>query len=241
MTINKATCLAAVFSLSVLAGCVEISQILSPAPPAEEEIDWTQFGISNQANDADTTGVDDTDTNGTTDTDTNGDTVDDGTDTGPSVPTDTDTNGTDDTTTNGTDDTTTNGTDDADTNGTDTNGIPTLPDDAEIITTSSGLQYYDFEVGTGEQPPDMTASVRVAYTGYLPDGTIFDSNDDATFSLSGVVAGFGEGVASMKVGGKRRLIIPPDLGYGESGNSRAGIGGEDTIVFDVTLLEVVSQ
>jgi hypothetical protein len=117
-------------------------------------------------------------------------------------------------------------------------GIPPLPDDAEIVTLDSGLQVYDFVVGVGDAPPDESADVNVAYTGYLPDGAIFDSNESANFNLQGVIAGFSEGILGMRVGGSRRIIIPPDLGYGPGGNPGAGIGGEDTIVFDVDLLAI---
>ena len=116
--------------------------------------------------------------------------------------------------------------------------IPGLPDGAELTTTETGLQYYDFEVGDGESPT-LENTVRLSYTGSLMDGTVFDSNEDAQFALSRVVDGFGEGVAGMNVGGHRLLVIPPDLGYGENGNANAGIGGDDTIVFDVTLFEIV--
>lgn len=117
-------------------------------------------------------------------------------------------------------------------------GIPPLPDGAEVATLESGLQVYDFEVGAGEAPPDANANVNVAYTGYLPDGTIFDSSESANFNLTGVIAGFREGILGMRVGGSRRIIIPPDLGYGPNGNAGAGIGGEDTITFDVDLLAI---
>ncbi|MCE9552356.1 MAG: FKBP-type peptidyl-prolyl cis-trans isomerase [Planctomycetes bacterium] len=117
-------------------------------------------------------------------------------------------------------------------------GLPPLPAGAVLTTTASGLQYYDFTVGTGASP-SATSTVTVDYVGYLPTGTVFDSNNNINFSLAGVVEGFSEGVQGMKVGGVRRLIIPPDLGYGPGGNPGAGIGGTDTIVFDVTLDAIV--
>ena len=117
-------------------------------------------------------------------------------------------------------------------------GLPPLPSGAELTTTSSGLQYYDFTVGTGASP-SATSTVTVDYIGYLPTGTVFDSGNNANFSLANVVEGFSEGVQGMKVGGVRRLIVPPDLGYGPGGRPSAGIGGTDTIIFDVTLDAIV--
>ena len=114
---------------------------------------------------------------------------------------------------------------------------PALPANAQLIATGTGLEVYDFEVGTGVSPTDGD-SVVVEYVGYLPDGTIFDSNSRATFSLTGVIDGFEEGLRGMNVGGRRRMVIPPDLGYGAGGNAGAGISGTDTIVFDVTLLDI---
>ena len=113
-------------------------------------------------------------------------------------------------------------------------GLPPLPAGAVLTTTASGLQFYDFTVGTGASP-SATSTVTVDYVGYLPTGTVFDSNNNINFSLADVVAGFSEGVQGMKVGGMRRLMIPPNLGYGSGGYPDAGIGGTDTILFDVTL------
>ncbi len=119
----------------------------------------------------------------------------------------------------------------------DESAIPALPSDATIQTTASGLQFYDFEVGDGPSP-SLSDSARLAYVGYLPNGNIFDSNPNTTFPLGGVIQGFAEGLEGMNAGGRRRIIIPPDLGYGSGGNPGAGIGGTDTIVFDVVLHEV---
>jgi hypothetical protein len=116
--------------------------------------------------------------------------------------------------------------------------LPLLPDGAVLTTESNGLQYYDFEVGTGASPV-ASDTVTVDYVGYLPNGNIFDSNDNINFALSNLIVGFTEGVLGMQVGGTRRIIIPADLGYGSGGNPGAGIGGTDTIIFDVTLDGIV--
>ncbi len=107
------------------------------------------------------------------------------------------------------------------------------------VRTASGLQYIDEVVGSGAQPqPGQT--VVVHYTGYLDDGTIFDSSvqrgQPAEFPVDQVIAGFREGVLGMKVGGKRRLIIPPELGYGAQG--QGPIPPNARLTFDVELLEV---
>ena len=132
----------------------------------------------------------------------------------------------------------TGGTDDVATVSIVTEGLPLLPEDAVLESSDTGLEYFDWTVGTGDMPT-LTDRVEVAYTGYLPDGTVFDSSDSATFGLNGLIQGFAEGVQGMQVGGRRRVIIPPELGYGEGGNPGAGIGGTDTIVFDVRLIAIV--
>jgi hypothetical protein len=131
-----------------------------------------------------------------------------------------------------------NNDDDDDEGDVDTTGVPALPEGATLTTSDSGLRFYDYSIGEGEQP-GATDSVRVNYTGYLEDGTIFDDGEGVVFGLTGVIRGFSEGIQGMREGGRRRLVIPPDLGYGPNGNPGAGIGGDDTIIFDVELLEIV--
>ena len=118
----------------------------------------------------------------------------------------------------------------------DAETLPSLPADAKLTTTESGLQYYDYIVGTGDVPSSTIANVVVDYAGFLESGARFDSGREVSFALNRLIQGFTEGVSTMKEGGQRRIVIPPDLGYGANGNSNAGIGGDDTIVFIVKLI-----
>ena len=109
-------------------------------------------------------------------------------------------------------------------------------------TTASGLTYQDLAVGEGEEAA-KGMQVTVHYTGWLTDGTKFDSSKDRNepfdFPLGAghVIKGWDEGVAGMKVGGKRKLTIPPSLGYGARGAGGV-IPPNATLVFDVELLGV---
>ena len=124
---------------------------------------------------------------------------------------------------------------------------PQYPGDSvegDPVVTASGLKYFDLVVGDGPQPAGPTSTVIVHYTGWLEDGTKFDSSVDKgrpyTCSLSRVVGGWTEGVGSMRVGGKRKLIIPAHLGYGEQGYTRLIPPGA-TLIFDIELLEIVGE
>ncbi len=123
--------------------------------------------------------------------------------------------------------------------------VPSLPGGGGAgaeVTTPSGLKYTDLVVGTGPSPRAGQTAV-VHYTGTLTDGTKFDSSRDTgrpfpfVLGRGQVIKGWDEGVATMKVGGKRRLVIPPALGYGAMG-SPPKIPGGATLVFEVELLEV---
>jgi peptidylprolyl isomerase len=111
-----------------------------------------------------------------------------------------------------------------------------------LTTTADGLQYGDLLVGTGAAPA-KGESVTVQYTGWLTNGTVFDSSRKAgrtpfTFVIGtgGVIPGWDEGVLTMHVGGKRRLVIPPALGYGATANGQ--IPANSTLIFEVELLSV---
>lgn len=108
--------------------------------------------------------------------------------------------------------------------------------------TASGLKYTDLQEGTGDEA-QAGKTVEVHYTGWLENGTKFDSSKDRNqafrFPLGAghVIRGWDEGVAGMKVGGKRRLTIPSDLGYGARGAGGV-IPPNATLIFEVELLGV---
>ncbi len=112
----------------------------------------------------------------------------------------------------------------------------------KLVKTPSGLQYEDMVAGSGASP-SPGKKVTVHYTGWLTDGRKFDSsvdrNEPFIFQIGAgqVIPGWDEGVMTMKIGGKRKLIIPANLGYGA-----AGAGGvippNATLVFEVILLDI---
>ena len=108
--------------------------------------------------------------------------------------------------------------------------------------TESGIIIQEMTVGTGANPA-AEDTVSVHYHGTLRDGTVFDSSVDrgepTTFPLTGVIPCWTEGVQRIAVGGKSRLVCPPDLAYGPQG--RPGIPGNAALVFEVELLEIVEN
>ena len=124
----------------------------------------------------------------------------------------------------------------------DNSSTTTTASGGATVTTASGLQYVILQQGNGTvaQPGHM---VSVHYTGWLTNGTKFDSSVDRgqpfQFALGAgqVIKGWDEGVSGMKIGEKRKLIIPPNLGYGERGAGGV-IPPNATLVFDVELLGV---
>jgi FKBP-type peptidyl-prolyl cis-trans isomerase len=108
--------------------------------------------------------------------------------------------------------------------------------------TASGLEYWDIKVGTGAVA-QSGQNVKVDYTGWLTNGKKFDSSVgtgkpfDFMLGASQVIKGWDEGVAGMKVGGKRQLRIPPDLAYGAAGYPPV-IPANSTLIFDVQLVDV---
>jgi len=105
------------------------------------------------------------------------------------------------------------------------------PNDPGMIRTSSGLMYKELKVGTGAGFASTNTGVRVNYQGYNAAGDRFDSGSNASFALSGVIAGFAEGLKTMKVGGTSQFVIPANLGYGNSAPSNG-----QPIIFIVDLL-----
>jgi len=112
----------------------------------------------------------------------------------------------------------------------------------DFNVTETGLQYIDFVVGEGKAPTP-TSEIVVHYSGFLDDGTVFDTTYDRDvpirFALAEgeLIAGWVEGIISMREGGKRKLVVPPYLGYGEKGFGRH-IPPNATLVYDIELLIV---
>jgi peptidylprolyl isomerase len=119
---------------------------------------------------------------------------------------------------------------------------PTQVEEASYVTTDTGLKYYDLKEGSGNTP-QARQIVVVHYTGWLEDGKMFDSSlsrgqpFEFPIGAGQVIPGWDEGVASMKVGGKRQLVIPSELAYRERGVEGA-IPPNATLIFEVELLDI---
>jgi len=126
--------------------------------------------------------------------------------------------------------------------------VTPAPATTGMKTSHSGLQYEELEVGSGPRPL-FNQTVMVRYTGWLTNGTKFDSNVDNDkkalefkVGLGGVIKGWeigiggGDGIEPMRVGGRRKLIIPPQLGYGDEANGP--IPAKSTLVFEVELVGI---
>ncbi|USR91506.1 FKBP-type peptidyl-prolyl cis-trans isomerase [Phormidium yuhuli AB48] len=117
-----------------------------------------------------------------------------------------------------------------------------VADEDGIYTTESGLKYEKLETGDGAQP-QAGQTVMVHYTGMLEDGTVFDSSRERNrpfsfrIGVGQVIRGWDEGVGMMQVGDRWKLIIPPELGYGERGAGGV-IPPNATLIFDVELLRI---
>jgi peptidylprolyl isomerase len=114
--------------------------------------------------------------------------------------------------------------------------------DTNVVTNPSGLKYVELEEGTGASP-ERGQTVVVHYTGTLENGKKFDSSRDRNspfefkIGIGQVIKGWDEGLSTMKVGGRRQLIIPPELGYGSRGAGGV-IPPNATLLFDVELLGI---
>jgi len=121
---------------------------------------------------------------------------------------------------------------------------PTPVNPGDYVTTASGLRYYDLAVGDGPIVQNGM-QVTVHYSGWLTDGSQFDSSLDRGEPFSFVIGrgqlipGWEEGVLGMRVGGRRQLVIPPDLGYGSQGAGGV-IPPDATLIFEVEVLSVAN-
>lgn len=119
----------------------------------------------------------------------------------------------------------------------------TQPTETSGTTTPSGLKYEEIRVGNGPSP-QQGQTVSVHYTGWLTNGKKFDSSVDRhepfefNIGTGQVIRGWDEGVMSMKVGGKRKLVIPPSLGYGAKDVGNGLIPPNSTLIFEVELLQL---
>lgn len=121
-----------------------------------------------------------------------------------------------------------------------TDGTDPNAEDAGLKDLGGGLKIRDLKEGSGPECPPG-AKVVAHYTGWLTNGKVFDSSrkkgEPIEFALTGVIAGWQQGIPGMKVGGVRKLVIPPDLGYGARGAGN-DIPGGATLIFEVELVAI---
>ena len=123
---------------------------------------------------------------------------------------------------------------------------PALGVDLSAMTkTGTGVWYLDVLAGTGIPDTATTDSLTINYTGYLKDGTQFDTGDNFTFQVLTVVVGMRQGLYGMKEGGKRKLVIPSALAYGAQAvrdtNGAVKIPRQSTLVFDIELIKAYNH
>ena len=124
--------------------------------------------------------------------------------------------------------------------------VPREVDVSRYITTESGLQYYDFVIGDGQEA-DSTDRVKVHYAGWLSNerliGSSYLTDLPITINLASdaVVEGWTEGIPGMREGGERQLVVPPELAYGETGFEQAGIPPNATLIYEIELVSIESD
>ncbi len=115
---------------------------------------------------------------------------------------------------------------------------------SQMTRTTTGVYYKDLIAGTGLEVTDSAVTVNVTYAGYLKDGKLFDSGTNVGFTLSGLIPGFHFGVLGMKEGGKRKIVIPSELGYDghsiRNADNTIKIPRQATLIFDVDVLKVTN-
>lgn len=121
--------------------------------------------------------------------------------------------------------------------------VPREVGSSQYTTMESGLKYYDFKTGDGEEATD-TSRVRVHYAAWLTNDQLISSSHNSSKPLSvdlgagTVVLGWVEGLPGMREGGERQLVVPPSLAYGDEGVPEAGIPPDATIIYEIELLAV---
>ena len=114
----------------------------------------------------------------------------------------------------------------------------------QMSKTTDGVYYRDLLAGTGPTVSDSAVSITVNYAGYLKDGKLFESKNNIVLTLSTVVPGFRSGLLGAKEGGRRKLVIPSELGYGHVSRKNAEneiiIPRQSTLIFDIDVLKVTN-